>query len=133
MKKIRYKYPDSPGWKELEVSRANAKAGARRFTRMQGVVLALYENGFVGTADDAADRLHLTPFSVRPRCTELVKQGVLEKKRIDRSMPGRHAWVLALAESKTPLPDQAADLFDEPATDGQPSEVEEWHDYDPEC
>jgi hypothetical protein len=153
MKKFRYKYPDRPGWKEIEVSKANAKANARRFTRMQQVVLTLYEGGFVGTADDAATRLGVTPFSIRPRCTELVKKGELVKLRIDRSLPGRHAWVLALADKgKLPnldlpslfeddpsnLPDdsgvlQPREAWGGPEDDGQPSEQQEWHDFDKDC
>lgn len=128
-KKLRYKYPDRAGWKETTVSRDNALAGRVHFNRMQSLVLALFESGFVGTADDAAERLKLSPFSCRPRCTELLKMGMLERKRVDRSIPGRSAWVLALAEGLTPLPD-LPDLF---ADDGQPDERQEWHDYDSEC
>ena len=97
-------YPASPGFKERVVSRGNAAFGKVRFARMQQLVLHLYQSGFVGTADDAADRLGISPFSARPRCSELVALGRLEKIRIDRSLPGRSAWVLAIAPEK--------DLFD---------------------
>jgi hypothetical protein len=137
-------YPNSPGWKDAGVSRDNALAGKVRFTRMQNVVLALYEQGFEGTADDAAEKLRITPFSCRPRCTELVAMGALERLRVDRSMPGRSAWILKLAATppaqkkfrsgsraptRTATSDSITDLFD----DGQPDERQEWHDYDPDC
>jgi len=118
------KYPANPGWKDTSVSKANAIAGRQRFTRMQAQVLKLYEKGFVGTADEAAVKLDITPFSARPRCTELVKMGRLQRLRVDRSKPGRSAWVLGIVLAPVDL----HDLFD-----GQPDERQEWHDYDPDC
>lgn len=117
------RYPKGPGYKDRTVSRDNAIYGKVRFNHMQALVYDLYSKGFVGTADDAADRLNESPFSIRPRCTELVAQGLLVRLRRDRSLPGRHAWVLGLAEP----PDPGL------ADDGQPTETQEWQDYDPQC
>jgi len=131
-------YPRKPGFKEATVSKANAAFGQARFARMQKRVLELYRNGFVGTADDAAEKLGMSPFSARPRCTELVRLGFLARLRVDRSKPGRSAWVLCLAPEPAPSSAPAPpgdgvpverDLFD----DGQPDELKEWNDYDPDC
>jgi hypothetical protein len=122
-------YPNRAGWKDPTVSRDNALKGRVEFTRMQHMVLLLYRRGFVGTADDAANALHISPFSCRPRCTELLKMGELRRLRVDHGNPGRRAWVLAIALKHEPLPDLPDSLLD----DGQPSEQQEWHDYDPEC
>src|SRR5262245_33117705 len=98
------RYPDRPGFKDATVSRDNV-LGSRTvfFNRMQRRVLELYRAGFVGTADEAADRLAISPFSARPRCTELLKMGLLERHRIDRSIPGRSAWVLRLKAAQGEL------------------------------
>jgi hypothetical protein len=129
MRQRRYKYPDSPGWKDLSVSRDNAIANRVRFNRMQQMVFNLFAEGFVGTSDEAADKLGISPFSCRPRCTELLQQGRLERRVIDRSIPGRSAWVLQLASPPPAPADLEPDLFN----DGQPDEQQEWHDYDPNC
>jgi len=129
MKRHVFKYPENPGWKDATVSKDNAEANRVRFNRMQARVLRLYYAGFIGTADEAAVRLGITPFSARPRCTELLKMGYLQKARRDRSRPGRHAWILAA----TLAPLDLDDLFGSAEPDGQPDEQQEWHDYDPEC
>ncbi len=98
-------YPDTAGWKDDTVSKDNALKGRVEFTRMQKLVLDIYKRGFVGTADDAAAVLLISPFSCRPRCTELVKRGELRRLRRDNSHPGRAAWVLAIADKHEPLPD----------------------------
>jgi len=123
-------YPETAGWKDDTVSKDNAIEGGARFSRMQKRVLDLFMGGFVGTADDVAGRLHLSPFSSRPRCSELVKLGEIRRLRRDTSTPGRHAWVLAIAEKHEPIDDLPADLFDD---DGQPDEQQEWLDFDRDC
>ncbi len=122
-------YPHRPGWKEAAVSKPNAERLVRVAARMQRRVLALYQTGFVGTADDAADRLGISPFSCRPRCTELIALGFLARLRVDRSKPGRSAWVLQLA----PRPKPGAEPAPPGDDDGQPDERQEWFDYDPDC
>ena len=87
-------YPHSPGFKDRTVSRDNAHRNKARFNHMQIRVLALYRGGFVGTADAAAARLDLTPFQVRPRCSELLAMGELRRTTRDRSVPGATAWIL---------------------------------------
>ena len=91
-------YPREAGWKEEIVSRGNARYGKVRFARMQAMVLELYRSGFTGTADEAASALGISPFSARPRCSELVALGKLEKIARDDSHPGRSAWILGLAK-----------------------------------
>lgn len=126
MKKHAFKYPENPGWKDQTVSKDNAVKARPVFNRMQARVLRLYVSGFIGTPDQAAERLGITPFSARPRCTELYKMGHLTRLRKDKSPTGFSAWVLGAALQ----PIELTDLFED---DGQPDEQQEWHDYDPEC
>jgi hypothetical protein len=118
---MRHPYPENPGWKDATVSKDNAVKARPVFNRMQALVLRLYHSGFIGTPDEAAERLGITPFSARPRCTELYKMGHLARLRKDKSPTGFSAWVLGIAE-EPPHDD-----------DGQPDELQEWHDYDPDC
>lgn len=118
----RYKYPDNPGWKDATVSKDNAEAGRIKFNRMQHRVLELFESGFAGSTDDVAVRLGISLLSARPRCTELLKMGLLERQRIV-GRDGHRRWVLQLKVNEVDLSDW----------DGQPDERQEWKDYDPEC
>jgi len=102
---VKHTYPENPGWKDATVSKDNAEANRVRFNRMQARVLRLYYAGFIGTADEAAVRLGISLLSSRPRCTELVKMGYLQKAKRDRSRPGRHAWILAATLAPLDLDD----------------------------
>lgn len=66
-------YPHKPGWKDPGISRENAerieKSGA--LSNNMKAVLALFEQGFEGTADEVAERLEKSPFAIRPACTHL--------------------------------------------------------------
>lgn len=107
------------------ISIENMYRQAAHFNRTQKKVLWLYMRGFTGTADQAGQRLGLEPLQIRPRCTMLVKLGFLEKWRIIPT--GRHSssWILRLrtTEREPTLP----------LDDGQPTEADEWRDYDPDC
>lgn len=74
-------YPHKPGWKDPGISRENAerieKSGA--LTKNMQAVLALFEQGFEGTADEAAERLGKSPFAIRPACTHLRKLNRIER------------------------------------------------------
>lgn len=122
-RQTRYKYPDNPGWKDTTVSKDNAEAGRIKFNRMQHRVLELFETGFTGSTDDVAAQLQISLLSARPRCTELLKMGLLERTRIV-GRDGHRRWVLQLK-----MNDVDTSSFD----DGQPDEQQEWHDYDPDC
>lgn len=89
-------YPDAPGWKDPTASRENAKRIVGKSRQLRRRILGLFEEGFIGSADDVADRLHLSEFSVRPRCTELLQQGKIERVKVDRKLRGTARWWLRL-------------------------------------
>lgn len=72
-------YPHAPGWKEPTTSRDAAEAVEPSASRLRGDVLTVYRAAWPAglTADEAAARLGRTVLSVRPRVSELRKQGEL--------------------------------------------------------
>lgn len=92
-------YPDRAGFKALGTSQdaANAIEGSGRAANLRIAVLGWYAK-HTGTADDCAAGLCESPFSIRPRCSELVKQGRLVRTGERRkSSEGSASAVLALA------------------------------------
>lgn len=75
-------YPNSPGWKKTDTSRAAALAMRPRAGLLKARVLAHLEHlareGYIGaTADEVAKAIGETPFSCRPRIAELSKTGFI--------------------------------------------------------
>jgi len=71
-------YPEGPGWRDNEASIAAAEAVAADAPTIRGRVLRAIAGAWLTgglTADEAAARLALTPFTVRPRVTELRVMG----------------------------------------------------------
>lgn len=94
-------YPHKPGWKDPGISRENAerieKSGA--LGKNMAELLALFERGFEGTADEAAERLGKSPFAIRPACTHLRKLNKIERTPERRQgAGGGTAAVLKLKE-----------------------------------
>lgn len=90
------RYPQTPGWRPTDTSRAAAEqidAGTLRAKVLQTI------RAFGPlTADECAQRLCLSILSIRPRCTELRALGRLRdtgQRRANAS--GRHAIVWGLA------------------------------------
>lgn len=86
-------YPHHAGWKEADTSRDAAhaiedsgKAGTLRSEVLRVLRLELQTHRTYSmtqwtegmTADEIAAELGESPFSIRPRCTELLKQGKIE-------------------------------------------------------
>ena len=72
-------YPYSPGSQKVDTSIEAAeliKAGADTIRRKVFDVI-INKGSFGATADEVADLLALSSFTVRPRVTELYKQNVL--------------------------------------------------------
>jgi len=93
------RYPDRAGFKEQGTSRdaANAIEGSGRAANLRIAVLGFYARQS-GTADEAAAALGESPFSIRPRVSELTKQGRLIRTGERRkSSEGGASAVLALA------------------------------------
>jgi len=93
-------YPLSPGHKENGTSLEAAeliKAGAETI-RMKVYDVIINKNNFGATADEVAELLNLSPFTVRPRVTELYKQGKLERKGRRKNLSGAMAYVYITKE-----------------------------------
>lgn len=102
-------YPRSPGWQKPETSIEAAETIAPRLKHLQAMVLgAIAEAGDHGrTADEVAVRLDLTPFTARPRCTELRELKLIEDSGFRReNESGRKAivWVAVTPTTTTRHP-----------------------------
>ena len=73
-------YPQRAGYKAPGTSQdtANAIEGSGRAARLRNECLRFYAQ-HEGTADDCAEWLHESPFSIRPRVSELLTRKKLEK------------------------------------------------------
>ena len=92
-------YPRTPGWRTPVTSIEAAEAIAPGAKLLRDKVLrAIRAAGAFGlTADEAAARLGLTPFTARPRCTELNKLGEIMDSGLRReNESGRRAivWIV---------------------------------------
>ena len=93
-------YPLSPGSKEDGTSLEAAeliKAGAETIRKKVYDVICNKGN-FGATADEVAELLNLSPFTVRPRVTELYKQSKIQ--RIDRRKNSSGAMAYVYVVSK---------------------------------
>lgn len=74
-------YPHSPGFKENTTSREAAEALEKsgRAVTLRDQVKAYFILGNDATADEVAEVLNLSPFSVRPRFSELFRMGLIER------------------------------------------------------
>lgn len=98
------RYPHRAGSKEPTTSReaADRIEAKGRARRLRDAVLGAFELGWQGTADELADRLGESILSVRPRLSELHKQGWLEHAGTrHRNASGASAHVWKLATSST--------------------------------
>lgn len=70
-------YPDAPGFKWTDTSKAAADAIAPKLGRLQRLALeAIKSRGAVGlTADELAEALGLDRYSIQPRTSELRQKG----------------------------------------------------------
>ena len=80
------KYPYTPGYKKPGTSRESALATKPRAATLRARVLEVL-NGEELTADECAERLHETPFSIRPRLSELLEMGKIEETGYRRINP----------------------------------------------
>ena len=91
-----FDYPRTPGFRARETSALAAGAAAPAAPRLRDRVLAeIRRAGATGlTADEAAVNLGLTPFTCRPRVTELGKLGLVRDSGLVRTnLSGRTAIV----------------------------------------
>ena len=81
-------YPDTPGFKVDGASKIAAESMQDKAPTIRDKVLALFKRHGWLTADECADKLGLSVLSVRPRLSELLRQGKLTKS--DRLKQGRY-------------------------------------------
>lgn len=84
------RYPDRAGFKEQTTSKdaADAIEASGRAAWLRDATLAIYQSGFIGTADEAAHAIGVGILSVRPRITEWKNKGFLERTGERRAMDG---------------------------------------------
>ena len=93
-------YPYSPGSQKVDTSIEAAeliKAGAETIRKKVFDVIA-NKGVFGATPDEVADLLALSAFTVRPRVTELYKQGKIERKDKRKNQSGRAAYVYIVSK-----------------------------------
>lgn len=94
-------YPDVPGARPADTSIAAAESIADGATRLRERVLdAIRAAGAPGlTPDEAAAQLDLTPFTTRPRFSELARMGLITDSGLRRAnASGRKAIVWWMAD-----------------------------------
>jgi hypothetical protein len=119
-------YPRTPGWRRPRTSIEAAASMAPGLGRLQTAVLAaIAAAGDTGlTADEAALGLRLTPFTARPRCTELCALGLIADTGLRRvNLSGRKAIAWA-AVAPDQLPAALAAAERQSRLMHQPSEAE---------
>ncbi len=98
-------YPDAPGFKVGGPSRDAALSEVSRASTLRDQVAGLLDKEEL-TADDCAEALNASVLSVRPRLSELVKQGRIEDagvRRRNRSGKFATVWRLAVRKSQPEL------------------------------
>lgn len=93
-------YPHTAGAKEKTTSREAAIAieDSGKASTLREAVAALFKAGRCLTADEVAMTLEADAFSIRPRVTELYKQGVIIRTGQRRmSLGGRPSHVYRVA------------------------------------
>lgn len=76
-------YPNSPGWKKDGTSKLAARAIKPRANSIRNQVLEVLQHEAL-TADEVAEALDLSILTVRPRCSELLKLGLIEETGVRR-------------------------------------------------
>ncbi len=71
-------YPATPGWKRGSTSKDAAEAVRQRAPILRAAVLEVLRTCGEKTADEVAEILGRTPFSIRPRLTELYRMSLIE-------------------------------------------------------
>lgn len=78
------RYPDQPGYKKLGTSSRAAHAMRKRDKALRLQCLELLQQHGELTPDEAAEILGKTPFSIRPRFSQLAAKGLIERTGAER-------------------------------------------------
>lgn len=95
-------YPDVPGARQADTSIAAAESVAEGAAGLRERVMdAIRDAGAIGlTPDEAAVHLQLTPFTTRPRFSELARMGLIKDSGFRRAnASGRKAIVWWMADT----------------------------------
>ena len=111
MEKTKNLYPYYPGYKDKEgetsVEAAELIAAGAKTIRDRVFNVIVNKGNFGATADEIAELLNLSSFTVRPRVTELYKQGKIERTEKRKNVSSRNAYVYIV--SKKHINDQYAE------------------------
>lgn len=104
-------YPDAPGHRHVDTSRAAADALAPKLGRLQRIaeatIRAAGPNGL--TADELAARLNMDRWSIQPRTSELRRKGLIRDSGQRRpNVTGKLAIVWIAAPPSDAVADGAA-------------------------
>lgn len=93
------RYPNRAGFKEPTTSKdaADRLEAKGRASKLRAAVLGAFELGWTGTADELAHRLGESILSIRPRVSELHRQGLIVRTGIrhrNDSGASAHVWQL---------------------------------------
>lgn len=92
-----FDYPIHPGSKDNDTGKEAAEAIAPRAAGLRALVLRCLTLRGPMTADETADQLGLSPFAIRPRFTELLRDGAIADSGTRRTnATGRSAKVWRL-------------------------------------
>jgi predicted ArsR family transcriptional regulator len=96
-------YPNSPGFKTDGTSREAADKMRRPALTLRDRVLDLLSQGYRLTADEIADVLGESILSIRPACSELHRQGLVQRSSVRRKNASgmqAHVWAAAAREAR---------------------------------
>jgi transcription initiation factor IIE alpha subunit len=94
-------YPYSPGHKEVDTSIEAAEAIKEGVETIRNKVFNVIANkgNFGATADEVAELLNYSPFTVRPRVTELFKLNKIERKDKRKNLSQKSAYVYVVSKT----------------------------------
>ena len=94
-------YPYSPGHRKVETSIEAAEAIKEGVETIRNKVfnVILNKGNFGATADEVAELLNFSPFTVRPRVTELFKLDKIERKDKRKNLSQKSAYVYVVSKA----------------------------------
>ena len=94
-------YPSYPGHKEVDTSIEAAEAIKEGVETIRNKVFNVIANkgNFGATADEVAELLNYSPFTVRPRVTELFKLNKIERKDKRKNSSQKTAYVYVVSKT----------------------------------
>ena len=101
MDQTKSSYPFSPGYSktaDTSVEAAELIAAGAKTIRIKVFNVIKNKRSFGATADEVAELLNLSSFTVRPRVTELYKLGDIERQDKRKNVSTRSAYVYIVSK-----------------------------------